>query len=117
MGFNPETGQILDAAAYARWQRAQQEKRHQDAQLQPAGPSVYEVFLEARRSLQEWVDAAPNKPLIMTGNGAALRQHPQVAVLLAAYLGYGPTMLEKLGKHLDFLIENRRKFYVAFGGG
>jgi hypothetical protein len=34
--------------------------------------------------------------------------------VLKAYFGYGPVMQEKLMKHLEFLAENRRKFYRDF---
>jgi hypothetical protein len=114
MGFDPETGQILDAAKYAKWQKEQQRRREQEAQAQPA-VSVYEAFLIARTAFQEWVDAEANKPLIVSGDFEAIRRLPPIDNLLRRYQGYGSVMLDKLCKHLGFLVENRRKFYTAFG--
>jgi hypothetical protein len=37
-----------------------------------------------------------------------------VLTIVSSYQGYGPVMQEKLWKHLDFLVINRRKFYAAF---
>jgi hypothetical protein len=113
MGFNPETGQVLNAEVFARWQRAQQEKKDRELATQPE-VTVYEVFLRARWALQDWVDAEPNKPLIVAGNIDAIKQDPQVQQLVYTYQGYGETMIEKLWKHFGFLVENRRKFYAAF---
>jgi hypothetical protein len=45
----------------------------------------------------------------------AICRLPQIDSLLRSYRGYGPVMGGKLGKHLGFLVENRRKFYIAFG--
>jgi len=114
LGYDPQTGQILDPAAYANWQRAQQQQRAKENQAQP-GLSVYEVFLAARKTLQDWVDADANKPFVISASPEALRQHPELQGLVRVYQGYGQVMLDKLWKHLDFLVENRRKFHAAFG--
>jgi len=113
MGFNPETGQILNAEVFARWQKAQQEKKDRELAAQPE-VTVYEVFLRARWALQDWVDAENNKPLIVSGSLDAIKQDPQVQQLVCTYQGYGDTMIDKLWKHFGFLVENRRKFYAAF---
>lgn len=113
-GFDPDTGQILDGTKYARWQKEQQLRRQEELQAQPT-VSVYEAFLIARTAFQEFVDAEVSKPFIMAGDLEAIRQLPPIQSLLRSYAGYGAVMEEKLGKHLGFLVENRRKFYVAFG--
>jgi hypothetical protein len=107
-GYDPDTGQVLDAAKYAQWRREQLLVKEQPAM------TVYEAFLTARKSLQEWVDAESNKPLVQTGDIATIQQAPAVIELVQTYKGYGPTMVEKLSKHLDFLVDNRRQFYAAF---
>ena len=56
LGFDPITGQIIDPAAYKNWQKAETQRRQEELQNQPT-LSVAEVFLEAHRALQEWVDA------------------------------------------------------------
>lgn len=113
-GFDPQTGQITDPAAYANWQRSQQQQRVRESQVQ-TGLSVYEVFLVARKSLQDWVDADENKALVMTSTPESIRTIPAVQELVQAHRGYGQVMLDKLWKHLDFLLENRKKFHAAFG--
>lgn len=113
MGFNPDTGQILNAEVFARWQRAEQEKKDRALAAQPE-VTIYEVFLRARWALQDWVDAEHNKPLIVSADLDAIKQDPQVQQLVCTYQGYGDTMIEKLWKHFGFLVENRRKFYAAF---
>ena len=55
LGFDPITGQILDPAAFKNWQKAEAQRRQDELQNQPT-LSVAEVFLEAQRALQEWVD-------------------------------------------------------------
>ncbi len=115
MGYDPETGQILDPAAYARWQRQEQQRRQEELQRVPT-ISVSEAFVTARRELETWVDADGNKALVIAGDVEAIRQSPQVQAILRPHERYGPVMLEKLGKHLAFLVENRRKFYAAFAG-
>jgi hypothetical protein len=113
MGFDPDTGQILDPAAFARWQKQEQERRRRELQEQPA-MGVFEAFLTARRALADCVDADSLKSLVVAGDLDGLRRTPQVQELLGTYQGYGPVMAEKLCKHLEFLVENRRKFYADF---
>ena len=109
-GYDAETGQVLDAAKYARWRREQLTVKEQPAM------TVYEAFLTARQGLQEWVDAEASKPLILAGDINSIKQNPAVIALVQTYKGYGPTMVEKLSKHLDFIVDNRRQFYAAFAG-
>lgn len=113
-GFDADTGQILDAAKYAKWQKDEQRRRQQELEAQPA-VSVYEAFLIARTAFQEWVDSEANKPLIVAEDFEAIRRLPPIDNLLRSYQGYGSVMQDKLCKHLGFLVENRRKFYAAFG--
>lgn len=109
-GYDPETGQVLDAAKFAAWQREQRRQKESATQ----GMSVYEAFLTARKALQDWLDSADRKPLIETGDVNTAKQDPYVQGILREFSGYGPVMLEKLDKHIEFLVDNRRKFYLAF---
>lgn len=112
-GYDPETGQILDAIAYARWQKSEALRRQEELQKQPT-MSVAQAFIEAQRALQEWVDADANKTLVEKGDMNRVKQSPSVLTLLARYEGYGAVMREKLLKRLDFLVDNRKKFFQAF---
>jgi hypothetical protein len=113
-GYNPETGQIVDPAAYALWQKAEAQRRQEEREKQPTLP-VAEAFLEAQRALQAWVDHDANKPLVIRGDLDTIRQCPALQELLKRYLCYGRVMQEKLNKHLALLVENRQKFFQAFG--
>jgi hypothetical protein len=115
MGFDPETGQILDAEKFARWQREQQLRKEQELAAQPT-LTVYEAFIKARTEIQEWIDADVNKPIVVSGAVDAIKEQPGILAVMQAYAGYGPVMLEKLEKHLTFIVDNRRQFYAAFAG-
>lgn len=110
-GYDPDTGQVLDAAKFAQWQREQRRQKESATQ----GMSVYEAFLTARKALQDWLDSVERKPLIQTGDVDLVKQDPYVQGIMREFAGYGPVMLEKLTKYVEFLVENRRKFYIAFG--
>lgn len=113
-GFDADTGMILDAIVFIQWQREQQRQRQEELARQPA-VAIGEAFLAARRVMQGWVDSEATKPLILSGNLDAVRRALTMQGVLDAYRGYGPVMQEKLMKHLEFLVENRRKFYRDFG--
>jgi hypothetical protein len=110
-GYDLETGQILDAVAYARWQKAEAERRQEAQQQAPA--SVAEVFLQAQRAIQEWVDADANKPLVISGDRYTIRHCPSAQALMRRFEAYGPVMQGKLWMRLFFLVDNRKKYYQA----
>jgi hypothetical protein len=111
-GFNPETGQILDADKFQEWQRGQQLERERQSSAQPA-PSVYALFDRARRELKAWVDSAENERLIAQGNVGAVLRHPAVQRLIRTYQPYGQEIERKLWQHLVLLVDNRRKFHAS----
>lgn len=113
-GYDPATGRILDPVAYDRWQKAEAKHRQEEAQKQPT-VSVTEVFLDAQRAIQAWVDDDANKPLVTSGDLDAIRRSASVQEVLRRFEGYGPVMQEKLRKRLFFLVNNRKKFFKAFG--
>jgi hypothetical protein len=109
-GFNPETGQVLDPAAYALWQKVEA----LSARVGAPALSVAEAFLEAQRRIQEWVDNEANKPLVLAGDMEVIRTCPAVLELLGRYAHYGPVMRAKLWKKVTLLVDNRKKFFQAF---
>jgi hypothetical protein len=113
-GFDPATGQILDPVAYDRWQKAEAQRRQEEAQKQPT-VSVTEAFLDAQRAIQAWVDDEANKPLVSSGDLDPIRKCDSLQAIFRRFEGYGPVMQEKLWKRLAFLVENRKKFFKAFG--
>jgi hypothetical protein len=77
--------------------------------------SVQEVFLDARKQLQDWVDDPVNRPLVLAADMGAIKGSDSVCALIQPYWVYGSVMQDKLWKHLAFLVENRKKFLIAFG--
>lgn len=114
MGYDPETGQVLDAAKYRRWQKAQQEKAQAQAEASAAGETIYEIFRRATTALENWVDEDTRRPLIVAGIMEAVRKHPDVQRLILSFQPVGgQELVARLWHRLDFLVENRRKFYAS----
>ena len=112
-GYDAETGQILDAEAYALYQKAEAQRRQQQA-AQPT-LSVAEVFIHAHRALQNWADADENKSLILRGDVDSIKACPAIREVLDHHANYGPIMRERLERRLTLLVDNRKKFLKAFG--
>lgn len=113
MGHNPETGQVFDAVKFRKWQQQQAEKKQREA---AAAPSTTEAFQKARLHLDRWVDFDRNRRPIMAGDMDFVRQDPDIQRFMQHYARYGQDMVHKLWEHLQFMVENRRKYYYAFGG-
>ena len=110
MGHDPETGQILDPVKFKNWQRQQKEKRDRE---QAAVPTVGEVFEKARIHIDRWLDFDRNRRPIMAGDMEIIRRDPDIHRFMQFHARYGPDMLHKLWNHLQFMVENRRKYYGA----
>src|SRR5262249_13040164 len=109
-GFNPQTGQILDPEKFRKWQKEQAQKRAQETSTQPA---IVEVYFKARNDLSCWCDLEKNRQLILTGDMEAVRHEPSIRGFMHAHQRFGDVMLHKLWHHLEFMIENRRKYFFA----
>jgi len=107
-GFDPQSGQILDADRFRKWQREQNQQA--DRRL---AKSLQEVFFEARRAVEAWVDAEANRNLIITGDPGSIRRDVELQESINRYANYGSVMLARLWTHLEFMVENRRSFYQA----
>jgi hypothetical protein len=110
-GFDPETGQVLDADKYRRWQKRQKEIK---TEAPAAGETVYEVFLRANRTLQDWIDQEMNRPLLTKGL-AAVRADAGIQALIASFGMWGQDFTNKLWQRLEFLVTNRLDFYASRG--
>lgn len=108
-GFDAETGHVLDAEKYRRWQKRQKEIK---TEAPAAGETVYEVFLRANRVLQEWVDQEANRPLLAQGL-CAVRADGGVQALIASFAMWGQDFTNKLWQRLEFLVTNRLDFYAS----
>jgi hypothetical protein len=111
MGFDPQTGQITDPDLFRKWTREQAQLAQAAA---PQGKSLQEVFYEARRAVEQWVDEDANRELIETADLNTIRQHAGFKQCLNSYRGYGAEMTKKLEQHLESVVDNRKKFYRDF---
>jgi hypothetical protein len=111
-GYDPDTGQVLDAAKYQRWQKAQKEVKTEVA----AGETVYEVFIRANRALQDWIDLEANRPLLLGGINAC-RNDPSLMALVASFDQWGQDFRDRFWRRVEFMVENRREFYSTKPGG
>jgi hypothetical protein len=109
-GFDPRTGRIVDPDKFRQWKKSE---RSAGAQPGVTNASTFEVFRKARTAIEQWVDDDGNRLRVLHGDLSEIKQQPGVRAIFNEYAGYGYEMLEKLTRHLDFLIQNRRKYYQA----
>ena len=109
-GFDANTGRIIDPEKFRRWQKEQQLKRNQERK---DGPTIQEVYEKARGDLSNWVDLDKNRRLILTADMEALRHDDSLRKFMHAHQRFGDEILHKLWHHLEFVVENRRKYYYA----
>lgn len=109
-GFDATTGRILDPEKFRRWQKEQQLKRNQERK---AGPTIQDVYAKARGDLSSWVDLDKNRRLILTADMEAIRHDDSLRKFMHSHQRFGDEMLHKLWHHLEFMVENRRKYYYA----
>ncbi|MBI3821980.1 MAG: DUF4339 domain-containing protein [Planctomycetes bacterium] len=113
-GFDADTGQILDPVKFQKWK--QQLLRPAVAgQNAVSNASLFEVFRKARTAVEAWVDDDKNRPCILHADAAEIRAQAGIQAVLQQYAGYGKDLSDKLLRHLDFMVENRRKYYQAVG--
>jgi hypothetical protein len=113
-GFDLDTGRILDHAKFQKW------KQEQARVASPGAPAVTNasllaVFRTARTTIEGWVDDDKNRVFMLQAGPEDLRRHPEIQRILQAYAPYGREMHDKLLRHLDFMVDNRRKYYRAQG--
>jgi serine/threonine protein kinase len=111
-GHDPDTGEIFDPVKFRNWQRAQAAKQRPS----PAtAPSVSEIFQKGRTQLDAWLDLERNRRPILAGDMDYIRQDRDIQRFMQYHARFGPEMLHKLWQYLQFMIENRRKYFCALG--
>jgi hypothetical protein len=115
-GLDPQTGRIVDPARFARWQREQARRRQEELAARPTA-TLAEVYLQAKRELERWIDREQNRDRIVAGDLEALCRDRALLALLEPYRCWGPGLMAKLLQHLAFLLDNRRRFYATGRGG
>jgi hypothetical protein len=111
-GFDPETGQVLDEALFKKWKH-QQALSTQAGQIAVSNASFLEIFRKARTAIEAWVDDEKNSACIMQAGLEEIKKRPDLQAIFQEYSNYGKDLRTKLLKHLEFLVENRRKYYLA----
>ena len=111
-GFDLETGRILDPGKFRKWK---QQLAQSSPASQPAlsNASLFEVFRKARTAVEAWTDDDVNRACIMNTEFKEIERKSEIQVILREYANYGKAMQEKLLRHLEFMVENRRKYYKA----
>ena len=113
-GFDVNTGQILDPVKFQQW-------KQQQARTSLAGPAVvsnaslFEVFRKGRTAVEAWIDDEKNRACIVHAEMHEIKKHPNVLAIVNQYAGYGKDIQDKLLRHLEFMVENRKKYYSAVG--
>jgi hypothetical protein len=113
-GFDLKTGQILDAAKFEQWKQQQAWSPGAD-QAPVTNASLFEIFRKARNAIANWVDDEANRSLVLGSGMEEILAHPAVRALLDEYARHSDEMEGKLVQHLEFVVENRRKYYQAVG--
>ena len=111
-GFDIETGAILDRQKFEKWKR-EQARSAADSQPGLTNLSLFEAFQKARSAIAAWVDDDKNRVCTMETDPEEIKCLPEIRQILAEYAGYGAEMRAKLLHYLEFVIENRRKYYAA----
>lgn len=106
-GFDPATGQVLDPQKFSKWQREQRQTKGE------ATATTQELYYKARIHLDRWLDFERNRRPILAGDLDFIRQHPEIQRFMTFYSRFGEEMIHKLWNHLQFMAENRRKYYCA----
>jgi hypothetical protein len=114
-GFDPRTGKVVDTARFRTWKKEQSRAIPVKTQISNAG--LMEVFRKARIELEHWLDKESSQPLVVALDLDAIRNHPEIRTILEAYDPYGETFRHKLLRHLEFMLENRCKYYTVRPNG
>jgi hypothetical protein len=124
-GFDPDTGQIIDPVKFRRWQ---QKKAPIPMAGQPAVSSaavsgagvinagVIDAFRKGRIAIDAWLDDDKNRLKVMHGDLAEIRRQPAIGQILDECANFGKEIQDKLLRHLEFMLENRKKYLKATEG-
>jgi len=110
-GFDPQTGRIFDPEKFTKWQQ----QRPAGVQSGVTNGSMLEAFRKARIMLETWIDDGQNRLRITHADVQEIKLHKEIQEILGRFSQYGSTMTAKLERHVEFLVENRRKYYRAAG--
>jgi hypothetical protein len=111
-GLDLRTGQVLDAAKFKAWEQRKRQHRQRELESQPGLPYA-EIFRKAQRELETWIDADENQELVLRAPLDQIQRHPQVQEILQHYRSHGQELVNRLTRHVHFVVDNRRKYHEA----
>lgn len=114
-GIDPETGRVLDSDKFQLWLAEQNFQRKTRLALEPI-PSLHDRLQEAKRAIEDWADHEANRDVVLRGDVEAARQDAALQEALRPYQDWGPEMMDKLWRHVRFIMDNRRRFYTQMPG-
>jgi hypothetical protein len=77
--------------------------------------SLADSFRAAQSRMSEWLDDDSNKELVLHGGRQSLEEQPGIQSILQPLVPFGPPTVENFWKYALFLLENRRKYFLAGG--
>lgn len=110
-GIDVQTGRVVDVEKFHRWK--QQHARAASVPQPVSNASLFETFRKARTAIERWVDDDANRAYVMQADPETIKSRPGIETILQEYANYGKDMREKLLRHLEFIAENRKKYYTA----
>lgn len=81
--------------------------------VQEPNLALGELYRRANFALSQWADQDENAELILAGDTEAILRQPEVLEILTPFQDVSFDVLERLMESLDFLVENRSKYYRA----
>jgi hypothetical protein len=113
-GLDLLTGEVLDPDKFQTWKQ-QNARPAAPGQATDGAVSPFEIFRKGRIAVERWVDDDNNRSWIMSAAGDEVKTNPEVLALLREHADAGTEIHDKLLGHLEFLVENRRQYYLAMG--
>ncbi len=114
-GFDPDTGQIFDPDKFRKWQQSQSQTPV-GGQPGVSNAGLIDAFRRGRIAIDAWIDDEQNRLRVFHGEIEEIKRHPAIKAILDEFGRYGQDIKYKLLRHLEFTIENRKKYMKATDG-
>ena len=67
-------------------------------------------------AIDVWLDDEKNRLRLLHGELDEIKRHPEIRAILDEFAAYGADIQNKLLRHLEFMVENRKKYMKAVEG-
>lgn len=75
--------------------------------------TLQERFRKAQFALEQWADEEDSVDLILAGDMSVIATDPAVQAIFKPFQAVGGNFVDLLWKHFEFVVNNRRKYYLA----